>query len=115
MDSPVPQLQQSHPQRRFLRRKVDVRVKIAAEQNTTDVIHGRCTIIGEGGFGAVLTAELPDSGYFWAEFRTPTLTEELKVRVNVRQKRGFQYGFQFVSLTRDQRTRVMKIFAQGLG
>ncbi len=105
----------SHPQRKFLRRKVDVRVRISAEQNAPDVVHGRCTIIGEGGFGAVLTAEIPDSGYFWAEFRTPVLNEELKVRVNIRQRRGFQYGFQFVSLTREQRTQVMKIFSQGLG
>lgn len=106
---------ETHPQRRFLRRQVDVRVRLSADQKDSEIMHGRCTTIGEGGFGAVLGGELPSSGYFWAEFRTPILTSELKVRVNIRQKRGFHYGFQFVSLTRDQRNLVMKIFAQGLG
>lgn len=104
-----------HFQRRFLRRRVDVRVRISSDTGAQDVLHGRCTVIGEGGFGAILSGELPDSGYYWAEFRSSLLEDELRVRVNVRQKKGFQYGFQFSSLTRDQRSLVMKIFAHGLG
>ena len=104
----------SRPMRQFLRRKVDVRVRVSANAEGANPIHGRCVTVGEGGFGAVLTAELPEHHQFWVEFRPAKMEENLRVMAEVRQKRGFQYGFKFLALTREQRKMVMTIFARGL-
>jgi hypothetical protein len=100
--------------RQFLRRKVDVRVRVSADAEGANPIHGRCTTVGEGGFGAVLTAELPEHKQFFVEFRPAKMDDNLRIRAEVRQKRGFQYGFRFLALTREQRKLVMNIFARGL-
>ncbi len=104
----------SRPMRQFLRRKVDVRVRISADAAGTNAISGRCITLGEGGFGAILTGELPEHRQVWVEFRVPQLTESCRVVAEVRQKRGFQYGFKFLALTREQRKFIMEIFARGL-
>ena len=102
------------PMRRFLRRKVDVRVRVCADAAGANPIHGRCTTVGEGGFGAILTAELPENHQFYVEFRPPKMDDNFRVIAEVRQRRGFQYGFKFLALTREQRKAVMTIFARGL-
>lgn len=114
MLSDVPNQSPSRPMRQFLRRKVDIRVRVSADSAGAEPIHGRCITVGEGGFGAILTAELPEHRQFWVEFRVPKIDETLRVIAEVRQKRGFQYGFKFLALSRDQRKLVMSIFARGL-
>jgi hypothetical protein len=110
----IPNQSPCRPMRQFLRRKVDVRVRVSADSAGADPIHGRCVTVGEGGFGAILSAELPEHHQFWVEFRAPKIEESLRVIAEVRQKRGFQYGFKFLALTRDQRKLIMSIFARGL-
>ncbi len=100
--------------RRFLRRKVDVRVRVSADSEGANPVHGRCTTVGEGGFGAILTGELPEHRQVFVEFRAPKADENFRIMAEVRQKRGFQYGFKFLALTREQRKAVMAIFARGL-
>ncbi len=100
--------------RRYLRRRVDVRIRITTDRAGKAPVFGRCNTIGEGGFGAVLTSEPPDSREVWVEFRSPKLTEELKLKAELRNKQGFQYGFQFITPTPRERSLIMQIFAQGL-
>ncbi len=100
--------------RRFLRRRVDVRIRISSDREGRSPVFGRCNTIGEGGFGAILTSEPPDSPQVWVEFRSPKLTEELKLKAELRNRQGFQYGFQFITPTQRERNLIMQIFAQGL-
>src|SRR5512140_3165784 len=110
----IPNQSPGRPMRRFLRRKVDVRVRVSADAEGANPVHGRCITVGEGGFGAILTGELPEHRQVYVEFRAPKLEETFRIIAEVRQKRGFQYGFKFLALTREQRKAVMAIFARGL-
>lgn len=110
----IPNQGPGRPMRQFLRRKVDVRVRVSADATGGNPIHGRCVTVGEGGFGAILTSELPENRQVWVEFRNSKIDENFRVIAEVRQKRGFQYGFKFLALTREQRKAVMAIFARGL-
>jgi hypothetical protein len=110
----IPRQGASRPMRRYLRRKVDVRVRISSQADGANPVLGRCVTVGEGGFGAILTGELSEHRQFWVEFRAPKMEEAFRVIAEVRQKRGFQYGFKFLALTREQRKHIMEIFARGL-
>lgn len=110
----IPNQSPSRPMRQYLRRKVDVRVRVSPDAKGTNAVLGRCTTVGEGGFGAILTGELPEHHQVWVEFRVGKIDETLRVIAEVRQKKGFQYGFKFLALTREQRKQVMGIFARGL-
>ena len=110
----IPNQGPSRPMRQYLRRKVDVRVRVSADAEGANPIHGRCVTVGEGGFGAILTSELPENRQVWVEFRQPKIDDGLRIIAEVRQKRGFQYGFKFLALTREQRKAVMALFARGL-
>ncbi len=104
----------SRPMRQYLRRKVDVRVRVCSDAGGKNAVLGRCTTVGEGGFGAILTGELPEHRQVWVEFRDGNADENFRIIAEVRQRRGFQYGFKFLALTKEQRKHVMGIFARGL-
>lgn len=110
----IPNQSPSRPMRQYLRRKVDVRVRVSPDVSGSNAVLGRCTTVGEGGFGAILTGELPEHRQVWVEFRAGKIEENFRIIAEVRQKRGFQYGFKFLALTKEQRKHVMGIFARGL-
>lgn len=74
---------------------------------------GRCVTIGEGGFGAVLTQPLPAQNEIWVQFRAPNVGEENPLRAEVRQTKGFHYGFQFISPDSTARSFIRRLVAQG--
>ncbi|MDT8067755.1 MAG: PilZ domain-containing protein [Terriglobia bacterium] len=101
------------PVRRYIRRKLDMRVRILTQAEGVDVVHGRCITISEGGFGAILTQELPEQKEVWVEFRSPNLVQQNQIRAEVRQAKGFHYGFQFVSPDQQARSFIRRLVAQG--
>lgn len=103
----------TRPARRYIRRKLDMRVRIALKPDSNDFVHGRCITVSEGGFGAILTNELPDQGEVWVEFRTSKIPQGTRFHAQIRQRRGFQYGFQFVAPSPKQNILIRQIFAEG--
>ncbi len=103
----------SRPVRRYIRRKLDMRIRILSQANGREVVHGRCITISEGGFGAILTQELPAQNEVWVQFRSPNLAETNQIRAEVRQAKGFHYGFQFVSPDKQARSFIRRLVAQG--
>lgn len=90
-----------------------MRIHILTKPNGGDVVHGRCITISEGGFGAILTQTLPAQNEIWVQFRAPNLDEESQLRAEIRQVKGFHYGFQFISPDRDARSLIRRLVAQG--
>lgn len=101
------------PIRRHVRRKLDMRVHILSRPNGREIIHGRCTTISEGGFGAILTQHLPAQNEVWVQFRAANLAEDNQLRAEVRQAKGFQYSFQFISLDAEARSFIRRLMTQG--
>lgn len=100
------------PVRRYIRRRLDMRIRILTQATGGEIVHGRCVTISEGGFGAILTQELPAQNEVWVQFRSP-LGEENQLRAEVRQAKGFHYGFQFVSPDQQARSFIRRLVAQG--
>jgi hypothetical protein len=92
-----------------------MRIRIIPEPSVGEVVHGRCTTVSEGGFGAILTQELPPQNEIWVEFRGASVPENARLRAEVRQRRGFQYGFQFVSPNAQEKSLIRQLVAQGVG
>jgi hypothetical protein len=101
-----------NPVRRYVRRKLDMRVHILSRPGGGEIVHGRCTTISEGGFGAILSQQLPPQNEVWVQFRAANLGES-QLRAEVRQAKGFHYGFQFISPDLEARSFIRRLVAQG--
>jgi hypothetical protein len=99
--------------RRYLRRRLDMRVRIATKPDSNEFISGRCITVSEGGFGAILSGELPENGDVWVEFRSTKIPPDIRFKAEIRQKRGFQYGFQFSAPSPKHKIIIRQIFAEG--
>lgn len=90
-----------------------MRVRLCIDEKGTEVVHGRCTTVSEGGFGAILTGDLPEHGHVWVEFRTSKVPQDARFQAEIRQRRGFQYGFQFIAPSPSQKIMIRRIVAEG--
>jgi hypothetical protein len=89
-----------------------MRIRILTQPTGGQVVHGRCVTISEGGFGAILTQPLPAKNEIWVQFRAPDLDEENQLRAEVRQSKGFHYGFQFIAPDPGARSFIRRLVAQ---
>jgi PilZ domain len=103
----------SRPVRRYIRRKLDMRIRILTQPEGGEIVSGRCITISEGGFGAILTEGLPKQNEVWVQFRSPEVEEGNQLRAEIRQAKGFRYGFQFVSPDQQARSLIRRLVAQG--
>lgn len=99
--------------RRYLRRRLDMRIRIAVHPDAKEFVSGRCITVSEGGFGAIMSGELPEAGHVWVEFRSAKVPSEMRFKAEIRQRRGFQYGFQFVAPSPKHKIIIRQIFAEG--
>lgn len=90
-----------------------MRIRILTKADGREMVHGRCITISEGGFGAILTQQLPPQDAVWVQFRGANLKEDNQLRAEVRQARGFHYGFQFISPDPGARSFIRRLVAQG--
>jgi hypothetical protein len=90
-----------------------MRIRIALAEESNQFVSGRCVTVSEGGFGAVITGDLPESGAVWVEFRSPNIPGDIRFKAEVRSRRGFQYGFQFVAPSPKHKIVIRQIFAEG--
>ena len=90
-----------------------MRIHILTEAEGGEVVHGRCITISEGGFGAILTHELPAQNEVWVQFRAGEVGEDSQLRAEVRQAKGFHYGFKFISPDPAARSLIRRLLAQG--
>jgi hypothetical protein len=76
-------------------------------------LEGHCRDLSEAGIGILLAAELNSGEVTGLSFSLPGSDVPWEVRGVVRYRRGYQYGFEFLSLTREQYEQLKSHF-QGL-
>jgi len=90
--------------RRFLRVPIDFRVTwVSGEGTTVRGAVGRACDISQGGISVFLPKTLHIGETSELQFKLPTCAEPMRVRVVLRTRDSFRYGFEFLSLSAHQR------------
>jgi len=76
-------------------------------------IEGHCRDLSQAGIGILLAAELNGSEVTGLTFSLPGSDLRWEVRAVVRYRRGYQYGFEFLSLASEQQ-EALRNYLRGL-
>lgn len=82
-------------------------------ENRYQKLEGHCRDLSEAGIGILLAAELNGGEVVGLGFSMPGAAHPWEVRGVVRYRRGYQYGFEFLSLSAEQQESLSNHF-QGL-
>lgn len=100
--------------RRHARYRGDFRVSVShLLGDEYQKIEGHCRDLSEAGIGIILAAELNGGEVVGLSFLLPGAPHPFEVRAVVRHRRGYQYGFEFLSLSPEQRD-LLESFFKGL-
>lgn len=103
----------SHKPRRYRRFPLDARICLSRPGQRYP-LYGRTLGISEAGISALVAAELDLGESVHLEFALPSSRKALAVRAIVRNRSGARYGFEFLSLSEEQR-QAISAFRQFLG
>lgn len=99
--------------RRHPRYRADFRVTVNyLLGNHYQKLEGHCRDLSEAGIGILLAAELNNGDVAGFSFLLPGSELSWEVRAVVRYRRGYHYGFEFLSLTSEQ-LEALKSYLQG--
>jgi len=70
---------------------------------------GRSTELGQDGIGATLTGDLEAGEIVALDIPLPLSPYPLKVRAIVRYRQGLRYGFEFLTLSDNQRDMICRV------
>ncbi len=91
--------------RQFERRALEARLHVTAINGSQ--FRGWCNDVGEGGLGATVAAPLTLGDEVELEFQLPKHARPLRVPARVRYSSGFRFGFEFLSLSPEQRRVIL--------
>jgi hypothetical protein len=74
-------------------------------------LEGHCRDLSEAGIGILLATELNVGEVAGLSFSLPASALRWEVRAVVRYRRGYHYGFEFLSLTSDQQASLNGYFS----
>ncbi|HVP42441.1 MAG TPA: PilZ domain-containing protein [Terriglobales bacterium] len=105
---------QAAPGGRELRRNpryhVDVRLKLVVTKDGKSImIHGRGNDISETGMALFVAHVLEVGQRLEVEFTLPYSRQPLRVGITVRNKNGYRYGVEFMSLSVPQREEILRL------
>jgi c-di-GMP-binding flagellar brake protein YcgR len=101
-------------QRRYARYRVEFPVALTLFSGTEhQQIGAHCRDLSEAGIGVLIAAEVPMGEVAALSFTLPGLAEAWDVRAVLRHRRGYHYGFEFLSLS-DQQNQVLLKYLPGL-
>ena len=101
--------------RRFKRYGVDKRIRILLGEREDVALDGRCNVLSEGGFGAVIAGQLPQREIVTVEFALDQLEgEAFRMLAQVRDCQGFHHGFEFVAPSFEQKMALSDLFSQSV-
>ncbi|HTM42213.1 MAG TPA: PilZ domain-containing protein [Terriglobales bacterium] len=66
-------------------------------------LSGRCTVVSEGGLGAVLPGRIPLGDVVALELHFPNSADTVRVRATIRHSHYPNYGMEFCALGEEQR------------
>jgi hypothetical protein len=97
--------------RRHPRYHADFRVTVSyLLGNHYQKLEGHCRDLSEAGIGILLATEMNVGEVVGLNFSLPGSPLSWQVRAVVRYRRGYQYGFEFLSLTEEQQTLLDNYF-----
>jgi PilZ domain-containing protein len=99
--------------RRFPRYRTDLPLRVRTPQNRD--LDGCCVVIAEGGLGGILPESIPVGSVVQLWLAVPTHPRPLELWAIVRCLREIHHGFEFVSLTEDERQSVREFCIQLAG
>ena len=102
-----------HKPRRYQRFPLDARISVSRASQRYP-LYGRTLGISEAGIAAVLAADLDVGQSVHLEFALPADRKPLAVRAIVRNRSGARYGFEFLSLSEEQRQAISQ-FRESVG
>ena len=91
-------------ERQFPRFRAEFKVEAAKAGERP--LRGHSTDVSEGGLGATLVGDLAVGDQVALEFSGAPLLRPVKTSAIVRNRTGFRYGFEFLALSREQRTLI---------
>jgi GAF domain-containing protein len=101
--TPKPASNADRRRRRHPRHAADFRVTVShLLENHYQKLEGHCRDLSQAGIGILLAADLNGGEVVGLSFLLPESLQPWEVRAVVRYRRGYQYGFEFLSLTREQ-------------
>jgi hypothetical protein len=87
------------PQRRYPRYRCNQRLCVRYRLDGRELIaYGRCTVVGKGGIGALLTADLPLGQVAHLEIALPSAPAPRALKAQVKNRSRSNYGFQFMEV-----------------
>jgi hypothetical protein len=90
--------------RRHPRYRTDFRVTVSFLVGSRhQQVEGHCRDLSQAGIGILLAEELGAGDVVGLSFLLPGSAAPWEVRAVVRYRRGYQYGFEFLALTAEQR------------
>ena len=96
--------------RKYPRFAIDLRMQVKMFQaGQFRSCWGRSTELGQDGIGATLTGDLESGEIVTLEIPLPLSAYPLKVRAIVRYRQGLHYGFEFLTLSENQRDTVKRV------
>jgi hypothetical protein len=96
--------------RRYPRFAIDARLQVRMFQGGEfRTCWGRSTEMGQDGIGATLTGELETGEIVSLDIPLPLSPYPLKVRAIVRYRQGLRYGFEFLTLSENQRETIRRV------
>jgi hypothetical protein len=115
---PLPTSPGSPPQqyvRRFARHRCSRAMQVRFRKNNEErVVKGRCNVVSEGGFGALVPDDLPIGRLVTIEFFLGGMRDAIPLSARVLNHHGFDYGFEFVAPTTLQRNIITEFFYEEL-
>lgn len=96
--------------RRTPRYSVDVRLKlIVTKDGKSAMIHGRGNDISEHGMALFVAHDLEVGQRLEVEFTLPYSRQPLRVRITIRNRTGYRYGAEFVTLSVPQSEEILRL------
>ncbi len=100
----------SRDQRRSPRYHVDVRLRLILQKDgKAQIAHGRGNDISDTGMAVFVPQELLLEERVEVEFTLPYSRQPLRVRAVIRNRNGFRYGVEFLTLSTLQREEILKL------
>ena len=96
--------------RRSPRYNVDVRIKlVVAKDGKNQMVHGRGNDISENGMAMFVAHELAIDQRLEIEFTLPYSRQPLRIGIMVRNRNGYRYGVEFMTLSAPQKDEIARL------
>lgn len=96
--------------RRTPRYNVDVRLRlVVTKDGKSAVVHGRGNDISENGLALFVAHELEVGQRMEVEFTLPYSRQPLRVRIAIRNRNGYRYGAEFLTLSTPQQHEISRL------